>query len=220
MNIEAVIFDMDGVIIDSEPLHRKLDDVLLSQYGIKVSKEEQLGFIGVTSCCKWERIKRKYNLSVPVEELIKKDRKLYLDSLKKDKNIEPIKGVDKFIKFFYERNLKLAIASSSPRNVIEIVIGKFELEKYFYKIISGDDVKNSKPSPDIFLKAAELLKVKPSRCMVVEDSKNGVEASKNAGMYCTAFRNLNSGNQELTKADLIVDSFDYALRWFANVKSE
>jgi beta-phosphoglucomutase family hydrolase len=212
--IDAVIFDMDGVIIDSEPLHRKLDDDLLAEYGIKISKEEQLGFIGVTTGYKWNIIKKKYKLSDSLEELIRKDRELYLANLKENKDIKPIKGVDELIKFLYEKNLKLAVASSSPKNVIENVIERFKLEKYFSKFVTGDDVKNSKPSPDIFLKAAKLLKVEPKRCMVIEDSKNGVEASKNAGMYCVAFKNLNSGNQELTRADFISDSFNYILKEF------
>lgn len=219
MKAEAVIFDMDGVIIDSEPLHKKLDDDLLAEYGIKISEEEQLGFIGVTTGYKWAVIKEKYNLTDSLEELVKKDRNLYLTSLKKSRDIKPIEGVNGLIKFLYEKKLKLAVASSSPMNVIKIVIRKFELEKYFSRIVTGDDVENSKPAPDIFIEAARLLNIKPDNCIVVEDSQNGVEASKRAGMCCMAFRNLNSGKQQLEKADFICNSFYSMLDEFKGIIS-
>lgn len=217
MIIDAVIFDMDGVIIDSEPLHKKLNDELLAEYGVKMGKEEQLSFIGTTSYYEWKTIKRRYNLPNFLEELVKRDRDLYLTNLKRNKDIKPIEGVDELIKFLYSKNLKLAVASSSPINVIEIVIKRFKLEEYFCQLVTGDDVKNSKPAPDIFLRAAKLLDVRPDHCIVVEDSKNGVEASKKAGMYCMAFKNLNSGNQELSKADFICNSFCCMLREFKKI---
>ncbi|MHC6180498.1 HAD family hydrolase [Clostridium sp. JNZ X4-2] len=217
MIIDAVIFDMDGVIIDSEPLHKKLNDQLLAEYGVKMSKEEQLGFIGTTNYYEWKTIKRRYNLSNSLEELVKRDRDLYLTNLKRNKDIKPIEGVGELIKFLYSKDLKLAVASSSPINVIEIVIKRFKLEEYFCQLVTGDDVKKSKPAPDIFLRTAKLLGARPDHCIVIEDSKNGVEASKKAGMYCMAFKNLNSGDQELSKADFICDSFYCMLREFKKI---
>jgi len=85
------------------------------------------------------------------------------------------------------------------------VIDKIRIEKYIRTWVSGENIEKSKPEPDIFLKTAELLQVNPRGCVVIEDSKNGVIAAKKAGMRCIGFRNMNSGSQDLSKADLVVD---------------
>ncbi|WP_446898953.1 HAD family hydrolase [Clostridium sp. LBM24168] len=206
--VKAVIFDMDGVIIDSEPAHLRINNKMFEKLKIDVSDEEKLKFVGATTSSVWEIIKGKYNLSYSIGELVKMDRDLYMKDLKSTSNIKPITGVDVLIKKFYKNKLKLAIASSSPMDVIKIIISNFKLNRYFDYLITGDEVKRSKPAPDIFLKAAELLGVLPKECVVIEDSKNGIQAAKSAGMYCIGFLNLNSGQQDLSKADLVVDSLE------------
>ena len=104
----------------------------------------------------------------------------------------------------------MAIASSSPRLFIENVIQKIGVAEYFSIWISGEEVKHSKPEPDIFLKAAELLNVNPQACAVIEDSSSGTIAAKRAGMKCIGYRNLNSGNQDLSQADYIIEEIKSA----------
>lgn len=104
-------------------------------------------------------------------------------------------------------NVKLVLATSASRKDTEIIINMFALNKYFTSIISGDCVDNGKPAPDIFLYAAEVINVKSKECIVIEDSKNGIDAAKKAGMKCVGYKNLNSGDQDLSCADLIIESF-------------
>ena len=107
----------------------------------------------------------------------------------------------------YENKFKLAVASSAKRERIELVLNRFELTSYFDVIVSGYEVSNSKPHPDIFLKAAEKLKVDPKECIVIEDSANGIRAAKLANMFWIGYNNPIS-NQDLSEADIIINDFN------------
>lgn len=205
---EAVIFDMDGVLIDSEPLHIQLEEEIFKEIGANVSFEEHISFVGTTSHYMWEYVKNKCNVPFTVEELVEMDRKRYFDYISKnDDAIKPIEGVDELVKELYSRKMRLAVASSSPIEVIKLVVKRLKLESYFDELVSGDFVKRSKPYPDIFLYAAEKLLVKPERCLVIEDSNKGVLAAKSAGMKVVGFINPNSGNQDIKMADMVIRSF-------------
>lgn len=205
--LKTVIFDMDGVLIDSEPLHKTTNLKLFSELGFSLTDVEHGSFIGTTSHYMWGKLKNRFNLSLSIEELVKTDRVTYMEYLRSQKNIGPIDGVKNLIEDLYRNKIKLAVASSSPLDVINTVVDAFQFNNYFDKLVTGDDVKNSKPSPDIFLYAAKLLKVEPDNCIVIEDSYNGLLAAKAAGMKCIGYRNLNSGNQNLSIADMIIDSY-------------
>ena len=206
--IKAVIFDMDGTIIDSEPLHFILEEKLFNNLGIYMGKEEHDKFIGTTSYYMWEILKNKYKLKEEIEDLVEKDRdEYYLTILNNPENIIEMEGAVSFIKELYKKDLKLCLASSSPLNVINLVLKTLQVDKLFTQVITGDAVENSKPSPDIFLKSAELLEVLPEECIVFEDSNNGVLAAKRAGMKCVGIDNYNSGNQDISSADIIIKSF-------------
>lgn len=207
--LKAVIFDMDGVIIDSEPIHKEVEKKIFKKFGANISEEEHNSYIGMTSMGMWNEIKVRHNFkqSFSVEELIEMEVKNYIELIQSNRNIKPINGVVELIDELHKNNIKLAIASSAVRKSIETVVDMFELEKYFEIRISGEDIKNGKPAPDIFLVAARHLGVKPKDCIVVEDSKNGVQAAKEAGMKCIGFRNLNSGNQDLSFADIIISNY-------------
>ncbi|WP_010238622.1 HAD family hydrolase [Clostridium arbusti] len=207
--LKAVIFDMDGVLIDSEPDHLRIHEKILESLGIQPSSLDHSKYIGVTSSYKWSDIKSKYDLDYSVDELVDINRRKYFEYItSKDTIIEAIPGVDKLVRDIYNGGLKLAVASSAPINVIETVIKYTGLEKYFDILVSGDYVKRSKPNPDIFLYASEKLQIKPEDCLVVEDSHNGSIAAKKAEMKCLGYKNVNSGNQDISAADLIVNSFN------------
>lgn len=205
--LKACIFDMDGVILDSEPFHMKFEQELFKSLSIEVGEEEHMKFVGTTSHYMWELIRGKYNLPFSLEELVKKDRDNYYDFLVSKCDIKPIEGVKDLIRNLYNSGFKLAIASSSPMDVIQVVTEKLDINKYFNILVTGDYVKKSKPEPDIFLYAAEKLGVRFNECIVIEDSHNGILAAKNAGMKCIGFINKNSGNQDLTSADIIIKKF-------------
>ena len=206
--LKAVIFDMDGVIIDSEPTHMKLENETYKKLGIEVTGDEHLSFVGATSNYMWETLKNKYKLSQTLEELIEYERNKYFKYLNSDEcEITLIEGVKELIEDLHENGVKLAIASSSPLNVIEAIAKKFQIEEYFEVFVTGDYVKKSKPEPDIFIFASEKLGVSPENCVVIEDSNNGVRAAKKAGMKCVGINSDVEGRQDISMADLVINSF-------------
>jgi beta-phosphoglucomutase family hydrolase len=207
--LKAVIFDMDGVLIDSEPFHLVVNEKIFANLGINLSEDEYHSFIGTTHKDMWSTIKKRYNLPQSVPELVNMQVSGNIDYIKNEE-IEPIKikGVARLLSKIARENIRTGIASSSPTEVIELVINKLKISNYFSAIVGGEEIEKGKPSPDIFLKAAKRLNAEPSECIVIEDSKNGVLAAKAAEMKCVGFKNPNSGNQDLEKADLIIDNYD------------
>lgn len=209
MGIRAVIFDLDGVLIDTEPLHALADKRILRESGILPAEDYFDRFVGWTNKAMWEQIKKEYPLKLGYEELTGRQMMLKLNLLQ-EMHYEPVSGIPELLESLKMMHIPLAIASSSPRKFIEAVIKKIRIRKYFTVWISGDEVERSKPEPDIFLKVAELLKMNASDCLVIEDSESGTIAAKRAGMKCIGYRNKNSGQQDLSKADLIVDTINKA----------
>jgi len=206
--LEAVIFDMDGVIVDSEPSHMILENETYKKLGIEVSGEEHHTFVGTTSHYMWETLKNKFKLNQTLEELVEYDRSIYFKYLNSDVcEITLIDGVKELIEDLHENGVNLAIASSSPLNVIEAIVKKFQIEKYFKVFVTGDYVKRSKPEPDIFLFASKELGVIPRNCVVIEDSHNGVLAAKKADMKCVGINSDAAGGQDISMADLVINSF-------------
>jgi HAD superfamily hydrolase (TIGR01509 family) len=119
----------------------------------------------------------------------------------------PTKGVIKLLQRLKKRGIKLAIGSSSHKRLITHVLERLNIKTLFDSIVSAEDITNSKPNPEIFLKSAEKLAVSPAECCVVEDAALGIEAAKRAGMKCIGYRNPNSGDQDLSKADISIDDF-------------
>lgn len=203
---QGVIFDMDGVIIDSEPLHYKVFEQHCKKLGFTASEEEYNSFIGSTDLDMFTFLKDRYHLQETVEDLVQHKRAMFLDYLKSIDE-KPIELVDVLIRDLASKDIKLALASSSDMDVILLILDKFKLTHFFDAIVSGTELERSKPAPDIFLKAAEGLNIEPGACLVIEDSRNGVAAAKAAGMKCIGFHNPNSGNQDLSAADKIICRF-------------
>jgi len=203
--LEAVIFDMDGVIIDSEPLHFQVDLDVLHGLNVKLVQHDLEPYVGMTNPEMWKLLKERHGLAESIEELIEIQLGQKLATLKTS-DYEPIDGIPELLAALGEAEIKLALASSSPVRFIDAVLDKFGIAPRFMHRISGEEMEHGKPAPDIFLKAAELLNVSPAGCVVIEDSRNGVAAAKAAGMSCIGYRNVNSGEQDLSKADIVVDS--------------
>ncbi|MCK4653064.1 MAG: HAD family phosphatase [Candidatus Cloacimonetes bacterium] len=206
-NIKAVIFDMDGVIIDSEPIYFQIQKKVFDKLGFYVSDEEYNTFIGLGVRTMWERLKSFRILSQSIEELIKLNNKMILDFFKEYQEIQTIPYFRKFLNSVLKEGMKVAVASSTSKATIKVILEKLNLLKPFDVIISGEEVKNGKPAPDIFLETARRLKLPSESCIVIEDSANGVIAAKNAKMKCIGFSNPNSGSQNLSKADRVIKCF-------------
>src|SRR5690606_9589607 len=203
--VKAFIFDMDGVIIDSEPIHLEVDLMTARHFGIPLEEKEIDQYVGMTNPEMWAIIKETHRAAVSVDEIIRVqvEKKIrLLEALE----IEPIAGIRELVQELGRHRIIIGLASSSPRAFIEKVLEKFRIRDFFSCVASGEEVPKGKPAPDVYLEAARLLGVPPSACVVLEDSRNGVLAAKRAGMRCIGFQNPNSGRQDLSAADFVVQS--------------
>lgn len=205
--IQCVIFDMDGVIIDSEELHKKAYYDTFNTLGITVSESLYKSFTGSSTLNAFEKLIKHFNLDLDPHDLVLDKRKRYVSFFENDPNLKLIDGVEKIIKYFYKNNIKLILASSSAMVNINRVFKRFKLEKFFDAKISGADLKASKPHPEIFEKAAKLANIPKENCIVIEDSDNGIKAANDAGIFVVAYQNPIVKNQSLTKADIIIQEY-------------
>ncbi len=208
--LKAVIFDMDGVIIDSEPIHRIVVKDLFKHLRISVTDKLIDSFVGTSPNQMWTKLKNKYRLQQSITELtgMQGDRYInYFNYLLLQKETKPIPGVVELIKDLSKNKIKLALASSSSIKNIGLVLEVFKLERFFAAKVSGDEVDSGKPAPDIFIHALKSICIHAEDCIVIEDSKNGIEAAKSAKIKCVGFCNVNSREQDLSCADVIIDSF-------------
>jgi HAD superfamily hydrolase (TIGR01509 family) len=205
--LRAVIFDMDGVIIDSQPYHFAVEEKIFRELGFAVTEEESHSFVGMAGDRMWLYVKNKYGLRQSLKELVEYDNRIRIDYFASLAKVTPIPGIVDLLDELNRNNIKIALASSSSVEVIEIFISKSGLKHYFQQIISGDFVEKGKPAPDIFIHTAQALQEAAADCVVIEDSANGVKAAKLAGMKCIGFKNANSGDQDLSLADMVIDDF-------------
>ncbi|SMD38821.1 haloacid dehalogenase superfamily, subfamily IA, variant 3 with third motif having DD or ED/haloacid dehalogenase superfamily, subfamily IA, variant 1 with third motif having Dx(3-4)D or Dx(3-4)E/beta-phosphoglucomutase family hydrolase [Reichenbachiella faecimaris] len=204
--LEAVIFDMDGVIMDSEPIHYETEFEILKRFGVKdYPFEEHAQYVGMRTWDLWAGNIAKYSLDATAEALTIEGDEAYINALR-EKDFDPITGLADLLDRIKASGTKMIVASSASRENIKLVLDKFAITQYFEGYVSSQDVKKTKPNPDIFLLAAKTLGVNPENCVVIEDAKHGVQAAISAGMKCIGYGNLNSGNQDLSKAHVIIDS--------------
>ncbi len=203
--IKAIIFDMNGVIIDDLAIHSIAFNEVLRAYGISVPLQEYLdSFAGKTDRGGFEDVAKQFSIELPVDELLENKGEAYLKLFPEHKKSYP--GVIELIKNLSE-NYTLALASSATRVEIDLITKEFGIDSYFQVVVSAEDVTQGKPNPEPYLKAASLLKVSPDECVVIEDSIDGVKAAKSAGCMC--IRVATTHPRDLaTNADRTVDSFE------------
>ena len=206
--IKAVIFDMDGVIVNSEPLHKKAYYNMFKDFKLDVSESLYESFTGKSTYSICEQLCLKFNLSITPYELVNSKRKHFKYIFENDKSFKMIDGAFELIKDYYKNNLKLVLASSASMLTINKVFEKFDLDKFFVAKISGADLKQSKPNPEIFLKAVKISGHNKKDCIVIEDSTNGIIAANSAGIFCVGYKSKNSINQNYSLADLVISNFN------------
>lgn len=204
--IKAVIFDMDGVIIDSQPIHYEADKLALKSVGIDVSYNDLEKYAGTSNINRFTRFKKDFNLILSIKDFISIQQNIIF-SLVAKAELLPISGIKELLESLKSNDIKIAVASSSSYIFIDTILNSINVKNYFTQVVSGEDMANSKPAPDIFLATAAKLNTEPSECVVIEDSMNGVLAAKEAGMKCIGYVNINSGSQDLSKATVIIDDF-------------
>lgn len=208
MPLKAVLFDMDGVIVDTEPLHRKAYFKMFDEMEITVREDLYASFTGASTKNVCNTLIEKFLLTNNHEELSSIKRKYFKDYFYNDADFDLIPGVKKLIENYYENGVKLVLASSASMLTIDMVFERFGLEKYFVGKISGADLKKSKPHPEIFILAAEIANEPKENCMVIEDSTNGILAANTAGIFCVAYKSEHSLGQNYENANLVISDFE------------
>lgn len=205
--IDAIIFDMDGVLVDSEPFHIEIEKRQFILNQISVSDEEHHEYMGIASDVMWKKIAVRHTLQLPVEELIEQSRTESFRYFSELDEIPVMPGLIDLLEKLRIKKYPLAVASSSFPEIIDLILEKTDLKKYFQVVVSSQEAGKSKPEPDVFLLAARKLGIKPENCLVIEDSANGIKAAHAAEMSCVAFQGPGADPQNQKEADSIVTSY-------------
>jgi HAD superfamily hydrolase (TIGR01509 family) len=202
MKLEAVIWDMDGVLLDSGASHYKAMRATLEKYKIKVYEERLLRTFGMTN---QQNIQFMVDqpISKELTDRISREKDILFQRIIKDKAVF-LPGVKKWIEAFRQNGIPQALASSGSPGNINAVLTALAAETYFDEIVSGDG-QPSKPDPFVFLKTADRLGIVPLNCLVIEDAVAGVQAAKAAGMKCIAVTTTNPA-EKLADADVVLDN--------------
>lgn len=202
--MKYIIFDMDGVLINTEPLHFEVWREVLSEYGFSIDFNHYKGCIGSTLSYLFEIINREYGVLFSDQSgALRRFHEVNYRKMKAE-GIPRMTGAIETLTELKRRGFRMAVASSSPQDVIEYCMETVGLLNCFDFLFSGERVARPKPFPDIFLEVASRLNANSSDCVVVEDSQNGSRAAKAAGMYCIGLKNPDSGDQDLSAADRII----------------
>ncbi len=208
MPLKAVLFDMDGVIVDTEPLHRKAYYKMFDDLGISVDEDLYTSFTGSSTKKVCETLVGTFSLEETHEQLAARKRSYFKHYFDNSPDFDLLPGVFDLIQHYHQNDITLILASSAHINTINWVFDKFNLHPYFKAKISGAELKESKPHPEIFVRAAELAETPIRQCLVIEDSTNGIAAAHAAGIFCAAYKSPHSLGQNYEKANIIVEQFE------------
>jgi len=204
MMLKAILFDMDGVIIDSEDYIRDAAIEMFKEMGQQVKPEDFIPFIGAGENKYIGGVAEKYQLTIDIQKAKKRTYEIY-DQMVKG-SIQPLPGTDYFLALCHNYNLRTALVTSADRTKIEINLNALNMNQETFDVyVSGEDVKHLKPDPSIFIKTSALLGLNPADCLVIEDSVNGIRAAKKAGCQCIALKTSFS-EENLGEADYIYDN--------------
>jgi len=203
---KGVIFDMDGVLIDSEPLYRRINSSLFSRFGFSLSNDEYSEFVGTSDKDMWQRLRKRYNLTESIETIntIRREKHVNFFSAA---DLKPMNGAIELLEYIKRNDIKLALASSTPEEIVNIVMKRTGMNEYFKIRVCGDQVERSKPEPEIFIKAIEKLGIPKEDGIIIEDSENGVKAAVRAGVKVVGFQS-DDGSQDLSGAFAIIHSLE------------
>lgn len=213
--MKAVILDLDGLIVDTEPLHQRAMNALLQKHRVDYQFEtEEYGkcFVGIPVAENVQYLKARFGLRGAPQEIIDARETIYESLIAEPANLVVMPGVMQLLDAMRARAIPLGVASGSPRHQVEIVLRGLCVIDRFQVIVAGNDVAKTKPAPDVYLRAAEKIGVAPANCVALEDSATGITAAKAAGLRAIAVPNRFTAHQDLSHADARVKDLNEALR--------
>ncbi len=208
--IKALLFDLDGTLIDSEFFHFECWNEILAESGVCLDYEDWLkNYAGIPLPSNAQNLITKYNINTPLAHLIERRELLTLERLQtKQVNLMPY--VTEVLDFFKAQNLVLALVTSSPRKDVEVIFERNGLGSYFQLIITRTEVTKSKPDPESYNICVAQLGLQKEDCLVFEDTLNGIKAAKAAGLTCIAIQGNTAEHQKLSLADQLFLDFNEA----------
>jgi beta-phosphoglucomutase family hydrolase len=203
MAIQAVIFDMDGTVVDTTDIEYKAWQRMMAEQNVEFTYEEYIRILGAKGS---EIVKN--HLDWPEEEIKKilNKKEEYFKELVGQHGLKLIAGVEKVLQDIKQVPLKTALATGASKQKLDFILHKFPIGQYFDTFVTADDTAQGKPNPEVFLNAASKLGVPPDSCIVMEDARNGAQAAKRGGMLCIAITTTR-GEEQLTEADLVINSY-------------
>lgn len=202
--IKAVIFDLDGLLVDSEPIHFQTNQIFWQRYGKKFTQAHLKKFMGKRIDEEIEELSSTWNISTQTTQLITERETLFQKLIQKSLGLTS--GVKNILTFLKNRHILMGIGSSSHSWYVNFALHKFGINSYFHTVVTGSDVTHGKPHPETYLTVAHNLSKIPSECLVLEDAVNGVQAAKVAGMYCFAIPGPYHDQSKFVLADGVFSS--------------
>ncbi len=202
----AVIFDMDGVLADSEPLYLAATNTVLEPLGRRLTGKQARAFMGSSVTNSWLEIMEALGLEGDLEKYVTDYDRHLLRLLGEPR--EPLPGVRSLIERLRERHVPIGLASSSWRTWVDTLLSAIGLDGTFDAVVGGDMVEKEKPAPDVFLRASKELGVPPARCIALEDTPTGLVAARAAGMFAVQVRSASTAFPPLPEADLVLESLE------------
>lgn len=206
---QAVILDLDGLVVNSEPIHQRAFNEYLSRIGVDYQfEEDEYGrvFVGIPVAQNAEYLIDRFHLAVTAAQLLVEREAIYEALIGDPGNLAPMPGLHAFLDELDARGLAVGIASGSPRVQVDTILRGMQIEERFRVIVAGTDVPRTKPAPDVYLRAVEQLGVDKRACIAAEDSATGVASAKAAGLRVIAVPNRYTSRQDLSHADHLVKS--------------
>lgn len=210
--LAALIFDMDGVLVDSEPLHMQVERASLARLGVTLTAAQQAAMVGTGQQQMWAQWKKEYQLELDVDTLQRQHRQALLAAVAAS-DLAPMPGVTALLAWAQQQGLRCALASSSPRELVQAMLTRIGLQAALPVQACGDEVTLAKPDPALLQLVARRLGLPAAACLVIEDAQHGVSAALAAGMRCIGLRNPHSGEQDLQRAERVMNSHSAILAY-------
>jgi HAD superfamily hydrolase (TIGR01509 family) len=201
----AVIFDLDGVLWDGEPLYHEAFNVVLRPHGHELSSEEYTAIIGNSLEVAWTWVLGHFGIDEPAEHYYDLYDRAVIRLMAEP--IEPLPGARELVTELNNRGVPVGVASASLRNWVDATLDGLRMAGQFAATVSATEVPKAKPAPDMYLEAARALGVEPARCVAVEDTPTGVRSAKAAGMYTVQVRAASTALPPIAEADAVIDNY-------------